>query len=599
MLGLAAGVDVLPDAADLHVVEVTARVHRAARLRAALAVVARQPHVGRALAGVEAEPVPQRALGEGPRRPRRLVPDQCLDLGERRARCLVELRLDEDLRSVRRLGDGERRVGRAPVVLDECGEGAGEAGVVVGRDLVGHIVAAVVLVGVVRAAGAADERAVEHVPGLDRLVERVQPRPVRGAVVRVLGRVRPDADHVAAAPRVVAQRVVDLPLAERLVPLGARRVVDPVGVGEGHERGVRGVAQRPPRVEDGLAAGGVADAGAVDAHGPVVEPAVRVVDVLLLARRHREQGVGGVALVVPGDGPAVGPGGGLVLGAQARVLRLRLRQVRGVAGGLVQPVRTPDELVLVPGPRAVERLCAGDAVGVVAAVGVREVVQLLGVGHELTGVRGVLVGEDDRGRRHRGRGLGRDVAARAGRVDLVRGPGHGHDLGRAPPLVVRVAVAHLDVQLVRRGVRADEVVVHPAQVVLDLVELPDGRVPVLVRDRAPGQEGRGERHGQAELHVVSGVVPAAGEVVPDVGPVVQRRVATPGHPVVLRQLAGALGLVEEHRGLQGLAVVGVRRRLGGSADADERPRDERRHQGRRAGAAWCGPRPGRARGWVC
>jgi hypothetical protein len=55
--------------------------------------------------------------------------------------------------------------------------------------------------------------------------------------------------------------------------------------------------------------------------------------------------------------------------------------------------------------------------------------------------------------------------------------------------------------------------------------------------------------------VVAGVVPAPGEVEADVRTVGQGGVAAPADPVVGGQLAGALGLVEEQRLLQGLAVV--------------------------------------------
>ena len=64
----------------------------------------------------------------------------------------------------------EVRQRRAAVFLRQARERAGEAGVVVGGDLVVHEVAAVVLVGsaVVRRRGPADQRAVEHVAALDR-----------------------------------------------------------------------------------------------------------------------------------------------------------------------------------------------------------------------------------------------------------------------------------------------------------------------------------------------------------------------------------------------------------------------------------------------
>ena len=114
--------------------------------------------------------------------------------------------------------------------------------------------------------------------------------------------------------------------------------------------------------------------------------------------------------------------------------------------------------------------------------------------------------------RPRGRSPGSVVVTRYDR------PRHLHDLGRPPPGVVGAAVADLAVQLVRRRVRLDEVVGRP----LELVERvrragPSLHVGVAVLDDAPREHGGGRRHRQPELHVIAGVVPAAGEVAADVG----------------------------------------------------------------------------------
>ena len=496
---------------------------------------------------------------------------------------LVEHGLDEDLVAVGLLRDREVRQRGAAVLLGEPGERAGEAGVVVRGHLVRGVVGPAVGVGVVRRRRSADQRAVQDVPRRHRVGDRVQPRAVRGPVVRALRRVGAEPDHEAGLARVVAERVVDLPHGEVVVPRLARGVGDPVGVDERDEGGVRGVPQRPPRVEDGLAARRVRHPLPVDPDGPVVEPPVGVVDVLLLARHHGQQHVHGERLVVPRDRPLVGVGRGLVLDAQLGVRRLGLGQVGGVAGRPVEPVRAPDQLVLVAAPRLVVRGGRGHAVGVRAAVGVRERVELLGVRQELRGVRGVVGLEHDRRRGQRRGGLARQVGAGAGRADLVGRPRHRHDLGRTPPLVVGLAVADLPVQHVRRRVCLDEVVVGQAQVVLQLVELPGRGVPLRRRDRAPGEHRGAERHRQAELHVVAGVVPASGEVHADVGAVGHAGVAAPGHPVAGRLVAGPLRLVEEHRLLQRLGVV--ERRVGGDCGTGQRcdQQSDRHGQGGTAG----------------
>jgi hypothetical protein len=121
--------------------------------------------------------------------------------------------------------------------------------------------------------------------------------------------------------------------------------------------------------------------------------------------------------------------------------------------------------------------------------------------------------------------------------------------------VVGATLADLAVQLVRRDVRAHEVVRGPAQVVESLVELSGILEAVAVLDDAPGQHrGRG-RHRQSELDVVARVVPAARQVAADVGPIQQARVASPVHAVRRRQRARTLALVEEQRFLQRLGVV--------------------------------------------
>src|SRR5690606_12399068 len=104
-------------------------------------------------------------------------------------------------------------------------------------------------------------------------------------------------------------------------------------------------------------------------------------------------------------------------------------------------------------------------------------------------------------------------------------------------------------------------------------------VGVAVLDRAPGQHRGGERHREAELDVVAGVVPAAGQVEPDVRPVVQRGVAPPAHAVPVGQLARLLSLVEPERLLKGLAVRERRGRRLGARYGEERKGEGRRRDG--------------------
>ena len=74
-------------------------------------------------------------------------------------------------------------------------------------------------------------------------------------------------------------------------------------------------------------------------------------------------------------------------------------------------------------------------------------------------------------------------------------------------------------------------------------------VRVLVQ--TPRQHGSGICHREIEFHMVAGIVPAAVDLVNDVG------VTLPLDTVPLRQIASLLALVEKERHLQRLGVVGV------------------------------------------
>ncbi len=564
-------------ARDVDVVHVPAVPQRFAR-GTALVVVGGDGDLVRGGRAVEGEVVAQGAV-EHPGGPRGPVQDVGLDLGEADV-ALAHRRLRGQLGAVRGLGDREARRRGAAVLAVEPGQRAGEPGVVVQRDLVGHVVGAAVGVGVVVRARPADQRAVEHVPAGGRFGDAVGPRPVRGAVVGVARRVGAEPDDVAGAARVVAERVVHLPDGEVVVGGGAGGVPapEPVAVHQRDERGVGRVPQRPPAVEHGLAARRVPDAVAVVAGGPEVEPAVGVGQVGLLTGQLRHEHVGAVGLVVPGDRPLVGPLGALRLGAELRVLVLGLGEVGGVAGGAVEPDRAPHQLVLVAAPRVVVRARVGDAGAVLAPVGVGEGVELLGVGEQRGGVGRVGRGEHHRRRRQRRGVLAREVGAGAGRVDLVGGARHRHDLGGAPPGVVGGPGADLAVDHVGRRVRLDDPVGAPLEVRAQRDELAGVGVGLPVLHRAPGEHRHAGGEGQPELHVVARVVEAAGQVEADVGAVGQGGVAPPGHAVVGGQLARALRVVEPDRLLQRLAVVERRCRLRGVRGHHQREHREDRGQ---------------------
>src|SRR5690606_28619091 len=114
---------------------------------------------------------------------------------------------------------------------------------------------------VIRRRRAADQRAVEGVPTLHRLVDLVGPGTVLRAVVRPAHprtAVLAEADHVAQVRWVVPEGVVGLPLGEVEQPLRAGGVeASRVGGDEGEEGRTRGVAQGTPVEVEDLATRGV------------------------------------------------------------------------------------------------------------------------------------------------------------------------------------------------------------------------------------------------------------------------------------------------------------------------------------------------------
>jgi len=97
-------------------------------------------------------------------------------------------------------------------------------------------------------------------------------------------------------------------------------------------------------------------------------------------------------------------------------------------------------------------------------------------------------------------------------------------------------------------------------------------------DDAPGQHGGGERHGEAELDVVAGVVVPALEVDPGRGAVRHAGVPAPRRALARREPPRALALEEEDGLGQRVTVVVP---LGGRGEAEERGRAGRHEPVRR------------------
>ena len=100
-------------------------------------------------------------------------------------------------------------------------------------------------------------------------------------------------------------------------------------------------------------------------------------------------------------------------------------------------------------------------------------------------------------------------------------------------------------------VAADEIV-HDVFEVIDVIGHFAGlfdAVGVLVK--TPGEHGGGIGHGKIELDMVTGVIPAAVDLVDGGG------IGTPFDAVPVRKVAGLLAFVEEQGFLQGFGVIGI------------------------------------------
>ena len=63
---------------------------------------------------------------------------------------------------------------------------------------------------------------------------------------------------------------------------------------------------------------------------------------------------------------------------------------------------------------------------------------------------------------------------------------------------------HLHVEFLRLGVALDEVFQRPPDAVVHVVQLSGPVVGLWELQQAPAQQGRAERHGEVELHIVAG-----------------------------------------------------------------------------------------------
>jgi len=239
----------------------------------------------------------------------------------------------------------------------------------------------------------------------------------------------------------------------------------------------------------------------------------------------------------------------------------------------VQPQRRPQHLVAVPAHRRVVAPHLADAAVVLAPVLVPELEQLLGVVEEEARVVRARAAEHDGGRGHGGGGLADEVGAGVVAVDLVRLPRRGHVLGPLPAVVVGVAVADLGPQHVGLGVRLDEVVGAPLDGLQHVAPLAGGLDLVPELHGAPRQHGDRERHRQAELDVVAGVVVPAHQVHALLQPVGEPRVAAPFHALVVGEVARPLRLEVQEAAVQRPLVVEIAMAAGGRRKREQHERE--------------------------
>ncbi|WVZ85779.1 hypothetical protein U9M48_032656, partial [Paspalum notatum var. saurae] len=465
----------------------------------------------------------------------------------------------------------------------EVGEAADEGRGSVCRRLRPRVVGAVVRERVVLV-GPADDGAGVHVgvgaAGVEEALEALLAADVcrvaghrrqgRRPVVDPLRPPRAEVHHVGHALGVDAQDVVHLLLGESPEGLG----------GDGEALAGEGVAG------DGhvLGVGGEQEAGRGDVLQPdlcIRPPAVYCVVEEGEPGRIRQKKssaccLNGSSLVSPFTRA-------LCVQDAERVLSQHAR-----SGELVVPAEHVDAVAVPEGAEVAEVRgadVAADGVAVLALVPHGELHHVPRRGEQPPGVRRVGGLEHHAGRGERGRRLAGGVGSRRGRGHRVHGPRRVHVLGPLPAAVVRVRVAHADVERAR-GLRRrlEQVVRAPphggARVVHPRLHL----APVL--QHAPRQHRRREGHREAELDVVAAVVVPSRQVHLFDCPVMstsrqssqldaltmfkqtphtyvcgravgEAGVGPPRDGLVGRELAGPLPLEEEYRLAERVGVVGV------------------------------------------
>ena len=121
-------------------------------------------------------------------------------------------------------------------------------------------------------------------------------------------------------------------------------------------------------------------------------------------------------------------------------------------------------------------------------------------------------------------------------------------LRSAPPYVVEAAVAdHIDNFVAQ--VTLDQIIQNKLEVVAVLCEFAAILYAVRILEQPPTQHGCRVGIGEGKFQVVAGIIPAAGYIV------IGHAVGTPGDFIPIREHAGLLYLIEEHRFLQCFAIV--------------------------------------------
>ena len=274
-------------------------------------------------------------------------------------------------------------------------------------------------------------------------------------MVRIHWRIHAESDHVTARIGILAKHVINL-IACKVAVAGAD-IADPVGIDQRQEGRVGRIAQRTPLIKPRQTAGGVCDSAAVVTNGPEVQPPLSRSLVGAVAGELREQHGDAVGLVIPVVRPPQRKASNVLA-----VDGLRLRQIRRLAGGAVQPRCAPRKLVVIARPRVVVNGGVGDGFGVLAAVGVRKVEQRAGVCQQGVRVRGVSTAEQHACRCHGCRGFTGQIGAGLGCGDGVRRPRHVHGFTRTPIAVVQRTISDLSVQHVCRRMCLDDEVGSPA-----------------------------------------------------------------------------------------------------------------------------------------